>query len=459
MKKTLCLICAFALLLCGCVPTPDEEYVVNKGDNEAEKKVEATALPGEVIEQPVFPERWEDRIETGSSELYFEAALRGADMESFPVRSVRRRSFTPAEMAAAANAFFTDMTGLQKGSEPTREEIERAMELVAKSGLPEETASMQLQTLGRQLQSTKTSEAGFEDRAGFTEEDFAGASPYTYIVRGADGDCGRADDMSGSMLLTRLTYGSPQPKSLLLRPDGSLGEGYAGEKDPSFEVGFPLEEALERAEEFIKRLGAEGFTLASAEEARMLNSLTLCVVSTGYELKFVRTFGYAAADTEERDAAGNMSMKIGSVDGDEAFSYGWRYERIKLCVSETRIEYFEWTSPLEDMGEAGGNVELMDFEELSGIIKRYFAARLGDPENKTPWYYAVEEMTLSAAPAGRRDSSGAYMMPVWILKIKLLHSKADGDYTGRRMPGEQIAIDWCTVAFNAIDGTRAVIPR
>ena len=56
MKKLLCiLLCLFTLALCACLPTPEEEYVVNKGDDLAEDKINSTALPGKTLrDRPFF---------------------------------------------------------------------------------------------------------------------------------------------------------------------------------------------------------------------------------------------------------------------------------------------------------------------------------------------------------------------------------------------------------------------
>ena len=458
-RKVLCLLCIFAFMLCGCVPTPDEEYVVNKGDNEAEKAVEATAAPSESSAPFVFPERWEDDILTESGEVVIDAVITGADMEQFPVRAVEKRSFTATEIAAAANSFFNDMTGLQKGSDTTREELETALETVKGSDLPPETKAEQISELKRRAETTRTTDAGFSEREEFTAEDFSRGREYSYLVRRADGPNGSLSATSAEFYFSRRVFAGVQPKSLLYLDDGRVGGGYAGEKDPSFEVTLPLETAMDAAEEFMSGLGAKGFVLASCEEARFLENNSIQVISTGYQLKFYRTFGYSAVDTAERDAANSYVKSIGSVVGDDDYSFSWRYEVMTVYVSENGIEFFDWRQPLEDEGTANENVTLMDFDELSEIIKRYFKVRLAYPDHWTPLYYRVEEMVLSTVPVRRKNSDGAYMMPVWILKIGCYHSKADENYTGKYMPGEQVKCDWCIMAFNAIDGSRAVVAR
>lgn len=48
MKKHVLILLA-ALLLCACQPTPETEFVINKGDNALEQKLYATPEPIELM--------------------------------------------------------------------------------------------------------------------------------------------------------------------------------------------------------------------------------------------------------------------------------------------------------------------------------------------------------------------------------------------------------------------------
>lgn len=47
LYKTRFLFLVFLLLLCACQPTPEEKYVVNRGDHKIEEQIEATPVPEE----------------------------------------------------------------------------------------------------------------------------------------------------------------------------------------------------------------------------------------------------------------------------------------------------------------------------------------------------------------------------------------------------------------------------
>ena len=66
MKRLICLLLV-AIVFCACLPTPEQEYVVNKGDDTIEQKLDATIDPdGQNSANLLFPERWEE----AESEVY-----------------------------------------------------------------------------------------------------------------------------------------------------------------------------------------------------------------------------------------------------------------------------------------------------------------------------------------------------------------------------------------------------
>lgn len=452
-RRIVCAICILAFLLCGCVPTPEEEYVVNKGDDKAGEAIEATAVSSEPIVQPVFPEHWEDDIKTDNAEMVIDADIITAGQETYPVHLVGKHSFTPEEIALAANVFFDNMTGVQEGAGSTKEDYEAALRAVADKDLKEETRALQMESLNGWIKETLASESKFADSTSFSADDFSNRQRIELIVRQSDGRNGNLSSTGRTLMLSKCSICPVQTKSMIEKSDG---EGYVGEKDASFTAEISAGQAVSAAESFLEKIGAVGFELAESDEARYLNMFDLSVMSTGWMLQYSRSFGYCAINATSREAANGQ--RIGKVTGDQAYSRSWQCEWIEIYVSRTGVEYLVWHSPLEDKGVANENVRLMDFETISGIVKRYFAAKMGDPDFWSPLYFRIEEMTLTVLPSGKKDSDDAYMMPVWVCKIGYYHSMSDDSYSAFYFPGEQHMADWYTVAFNAIDGTRVVVP-
>ena len=450
MKRLLAItICVLMLALCACQPTPEEEYVINKGDNIAEQKVEAGALPGGMDAQPVFPAHWDDDIKTEYKELAIEADIIVSEQDGCPVHRVARHAFTPEELALFAGEFFDGVTGIQEGNGRTREEFDDAMLNIADKELPEETKSMQLE----QLESDRAQAASDDDfvrTTALTASDFEGKSYVHYMVRQADGRTGIMVISPNGRTLTMSKRGLSgiQPKDVI-ESDG----GYEGEKDAVVEAEISLDEAVSAAGEFFSRIGAEGFSLADRIESRYFDSLPLEVISTGWNLHFTRSFGYEPINTTINDGDGTLDS---SVDAEDAYSAKWKCEWIEVYVSGNGVEHFTWYDPVDDLGVVNENVELMDFNSLSKAIKRYFKARISNPKQSLG-YYVIDKLVLTTIPQKIKDSDEAYMMPVWVCNIVRYESLADWTSVFR-LPGGGREINRFTIVFNALDGARIDVP-
>ena len=455
-KKTLCLLFAILILcvslfLCGCQKTPSEEYVVNKGDNNAEKKVEAGALPGGMGAQPVFPAHWDDDIKTDYKELVINADLVLTEQDGCPVHLVKRHAFSPDEMAKYSGEFFDGVTGILKGSKRTREEYEEAMSLVTGMDLPDESREIQLDMLRGEWESAPGKE-DFIPTSALSASDFKDDS-YAYIsymVRQSDENTGvfaRAYG-GGSLTMSIRSLSVVQPKDIV-ESDG----GYIGEKDAVVNAEIPLGDAVSAAEEFFLRIGAEGFSLANSIESRLFDGCRLEVISTGWDLHFMRSFGYSAINTAIHDGDG----VIGAKDEENDYNSKWRCEWIEVYVSGNGVEYFTWNDPVDDLGVVNENVELMDFSSLSKTISRYYTARLGNPKQPAGFFYMIDRLVLTAIPLQKKNSNEAYMMPVWVCDVGMYESIADW-MSCFRLPGGEKEISRFTIAFSAVYGTRVTVP-
>lgn len=450
-RRIVCAICILAFLLCGCVPTPEEEYVVNKGDDKAGAEIESTTAPSEPIVQPVFPEHWKDNVTTDIAEVVIDADIVSSDLETYPVYLVGRHSFTREEVVRVANAFFTDMTGVQQGNGMTREEYEAALKSITDKEFEEETRLLQMQYLQEVMNSCSATEEGFSDVSELTVSDIPSGLSSRLIIRQADGRSGNLWFNQSELAMGKSSISPVQPKSWI-----DDGGGYIGEKDAVIEASITIEQAISEAEAFFEKIGAEGFELAESEEARYFNMYDLSVMSMGWQLQYTRSFGYCPVNA----SAHAVSEQKIAASSDVSFSRSWNIEWIDIYVSEYGVEYFNWHNPLNDLGVANENVKLMDFEDLSGIIKRYFSAKFGDPDAFVCGYNSIDKMTLTVLPTSKKDSQDAYMMPVWICEIGLYFSlDAENPYSGFMQPGRHELQNKETIAFNAIDGAIVIVPR
>lgn len=452
MKRAFILILCISLFLCGCQKTPTEEYVVNKGDNNAEKKVEAGALPGGMGAQPVFPAHWDEDIKSDYKELVIDADLVLSKQDGCPVHLVKRRAFTPDDMAKYSAEFFDGVTGIMKGGKRTREEYEEAMNIVTGMDLTDEAREVQLEMLQEEWADAPGKEEFVPTSALSISDLKDDAYAYiSYMVRQPDETTGlfARGYGGGSLTMSRRSLSVVQPKDIV-ESEG----GYLGEKDAVVDAEIPLDEAVSAADEFFSRIGAEGFSLANSIESRFFDGCRLEVISTGWNLHFTRSFGYAAINTAIRDG----DSVIGAKDDENDYNSKWRCEWIEVYVSGNGVEYFTWNDPVENLGVVNENVELMDFNKLSKSISRYFSARLSNPKQSAGFFYMIDRLVLTAIPQQKKNSNEAYMMPVWVCDVGMYEALANW-LSCFRLPGGEKEIYRFTIVFNAIDGTRVTVPE
>ena len=466
MKKLIALlICIPMLALCACRPTPDEEYVVNKGDDKAEEIINQTALPvqntvaptdaepksteedaafswQEAASQPVFPERWEDIIDNPYKQIIIEADVISGDIEVYPVHLIARHSFTAEDIKNVGRVLFPDASGFGKALEVARSTITDAMaDVMANEEMKEDAREAQLEFLQDMLGGSRVvDELAFETVSGFDEVPDGSAANCSVLLAGGTG----------------LVYSSKNGVLLSRCRDG--GPAFEIEMDPDsidIEPELTLDKAIAYADAFINEAGLNGFELAASQHERMFDQYTLRDMSSGWSLKYVRTFGYYPFDANSMDIGDESGFDFGD---DMVFAAEWPVERIELYVTSAGVITFSWTDPAEDTGVVNENVQLMDFDTLSATAKRLLTAAVKSPY----WdegYLKLEECILTVVPCQKKDSELAYMMPVWVLRFAEYYSMDGPVMAHFYTPGEQVKNGYdFTIAFNAIDGTRVSLP-
>ena len=187
----------------------------------------------------------------------------------------------------------------------------------------------------------------------------------------------------------------------------------------------------------------------------MFDRYSLRDLSSGWNLEYVRTFGYYPFDANAMDIGDAYLFDFGD---DMIFAAKWEIERAELFVTGEGVVTFSWSDPVEDVGVVNENVQLMDFDTLSETIKRMLTAAVKN-SNWDEGYFKLEECILTVVPCPRKDSDLAYMMPVWVCRFGAYYS-VDGPMMAHYYtPGEQMQMGYdFTIAFNAIDGTRVSLP-
>ena len=462
MKRSFDLIVAllivFAMLLCACQPTPEVEPIPNKGDNEAETKIDATPLPVKPddtnqpdtslqpggVYQPVFPAHWAPNADQPYEGLMIDADVNVPKLDHFPVHKAARRVLSQDTLKKIAGYVFPDLILYHKGGSYAREEAEAAMASVAAGDFTEETRTEHLPYLSELVNSSKLKMDDFTAAKSIEDIDEELSGEMLFLC--GDGHVGMMYMTGNIISFSKYNHTIPQSKIDVESEEG----GFIGEKDGIVNAEITLDDALMRAEEFFALAGMEDYELFESSEARLFDSFSLTPVDFGWEMQFMHSFGYVPFNAYDHDDSETGMFRF----EEEAYNKPIAYEIVNIFVGKEGVGYFEWKNPTESVGIANDNVQLMSFDEIGPIIERMLTSALKFRKDDAS-SYKLEEIALTVTPQYVRNSSEIYMMPTWVCRIR--HYYYSPSIGGERFTEERRTRFYSTIGFNAIDGTRMTI--
>ena len=96
--KRIIMFCLMFSLLAACQPTPEQEFVINKGDNTVEQQLNATPGPdsSSIAARQSFPDRWDEDPIAENEHLVVRAAadVRTKSDGLYPVYRTRSNAVT-----------------------------------------------------------------------------------------------------------------------------------------------------------------------------------------------------------------------------------------------------------------------------------------------------------------------------------------------------------------------------
>lgn len=376
--KRICMLLLAVLLLVGCQPTPQEDYVVNKRESGVEAKLGGE---GDMTAQ-VLPERWDEVYEGELMTLTFSAPLEQKADGLYPLYKTRANQLAEAEIVRMLTILFSDPV-TERGTLPTKADIQREMEWY----LNEAEAKLAWQDAGRPDDGVDRDETPLS-REEVNEE----LANYQQLINQAP-DQNEEKPVTGYRLPVSgqegpVVFGLKSGASLYVSPswDGSLyaglGSGHSSvykRYEYEFEKRFDDDEFLapytpvtadkticeQVARDALLQLGIEGMTLVETEEANLMDG-RMCLAG-GYECLFVRDFGgypYLGSNFEPA-----QSLTYGSDDSFMANRH-IRPEELRLFADEAGVKLISFDSPKMIVGMESQNIELLPFEKAQDRIRQ-----------------------------------------------------------------------------------------
>ena len=482
MKRLLVILLALTLLL-ACVPTPEEEYVVNKGDDTVEQKLnepQGDAQKG--VGRQSFPDRWDEEPLKESEHLVVRAH---ADVRTkadglYPVYRTRESEITADTVENIAVKFLDKPTSSSE-SLMTKKDYERQLqrflderarydEWVA-AGKPDdwnnvnefeyspEEIEEEMNRYKKWIQNAPdslTSQA-VNDYSGLIQNK---TLAFTLASGGDASICFE----KGFYVITKGCRDFPNLYSVYdYQEDLKWKEGrYAEWMEPEISYEDAKNICLSEAE----RLGFAGFSIAGSYEATLFESKHPdAAIAGGWCFGLKRDFdGYPLLAS---DVHATQDLEYGSGDGYMVNKH-IPQEQLLMFVTKDGLQMIRYDGPKDVSGLVNANVELLPFDEIKGRIANalitcfpYEMIQQCTQDYEENWprlELEIYDVMLSTFTLRVKDSSDFYEMPCWIVSYDWcfpLNGEASWEYLKSKRDQElnNPGIYHDTLVINAVDGS------
>ena len=479
MKRSLLILCCLTLL--ACVPTPETEYVVNKGDETLTQKLAASPLPvvtasvemeGQMSEsdtmeaaqtaapRSAFPPRWdEETLLSSGRTLSVHTDLETKSDDVYPVYRTRTVEMDVQTGVEILSALLPPPISVEENTTTKRGWTEQF-----KQNLAEVEAQQAYIAGGR----TETD----HDDALWSDEEIDNRCQWYMEQIAAAPDANRREEVSdytGLTMNSQNVYRLANGERVLTRLHGngfSLVRGalaesvylypeflYEQSQDPlraeefkDYPTWKPVTLAYKDAEsvarETLDALGLSDFVPVEAEKAN------LCDQRNG----ILGTAFAAGWRFQCRRANGGYPLLPQTWEFDSIFQYGegdeWAVNKriedevVSLFIDESGVRRFTWSNRKTVVGTENENVALLPFDVVQMRVRNAFSAGIRTfPDTDAP-PIEVYRMALVTKTLRIKDSDDCYEMPCWCVCFRMQTGE-------QREPGSAQSC----IYINAVDGS------
>ena len=454
MKRIIALsLCILTLFPCACQPTPDEEYVVNKGDDALEGKIHATQSPAGTSEPggtaegspapdeteafsavQTFPETWDERIEL-AEDFYLVAnaeVITKADGR-YPVFRTRIEPFDMDQISELLDKLIGRPVSSQE-KVMTKDDWKDALQAYL----------AEVEEHRRWIAEGRPEWGHFEDNAP-TDEEVAAQSKWFMDQILAAPDAAEQQEASG---YGDLVFGKPNIYELA---SGGTAYVYASgswlkvvkscandpyvftehdykeallDEEPEakqwHDVSLPFEDAQAALLAELARLGLEDFAVTRSVKADLMDhpqNGKNKFITGGWLFTLHRNY----ADYPEPAEIYEPSQLL-DYGSDESFIANppIQSEYIDILIDGEGLQYFGYFGKKSVIGIENPNVELLSFDEIKDRAAKSF--RMCFPITKYKLYdegdtaeIYLYKMYLTTCTVFVKNGQGYYEMPCWVL--------------------------------------------
>lgn len=427
MKR--CILLFLSLALLACVPTPEEEIIINKGDNTLEILINATAAPTEEapktdavptaapMPQPYeAPQRVTETYDLGigDAKVVFDAPVTVPFSDHYKVYEVSKGTPTVKQVQNIVRAFFGDAPLYAGQYVMTKAEYAALLKYCDESpAVAEKNRNMKQFGFDYTVQYFIKDEM---DTAPLERTD----KPYdlhaaTFLIRAYGQKYGGGvyyNVFAGDH--DEYNYVTICPDNFYLADERLVYSGtYPG--SPSGrrldELSLTREDAIAAAQVFLDDAGIDWVTLSYAETipAEYSDRLTDMKISQGWKLVYHHSYN---------GVTGVNQKYSGTLSADQ-YQAPWPQETVYLYVDSEGVRYFEWVgmSTVEEIRE--NELVIKPFDDMLKLIRRKLKV-----ENAYAEADQTREIRVTGIELGycvipkKNDASRGYTVPAWIVRYE-----------------------------------------
>lgn len=477
--KRIIILCLLLALVVACVPTPEQEFVVNKGDGVLTQKI----ADGPAEEKRFdAPSRVDDIIETDGLTVELAADVVLPEVDRYPVAEVVPQNYDAAWARRMLQSIADGRQLLVRESE--------GGENMTRQGILFEIQGLQASLASLDEDYAHLSEAEREDvRKDLNEQLEAWEAYYREAPESTDGlDADLADAIYNARgrMDAEIDYGRPERRyhsPIEARRDGyvvlmnmddviSQAKRYEPVSGPLRGVTITEDEAVAIARTFLQKLGETELepVLVLAADCPRYGEENEQHDEQAYVLWFTRPVnGMPGAVTEiQQDVYGYYSQN----GGDRMFIEPCEQEYAYFKIRDTGVNWFEWHAPSTVTRIVNENVELAPFDTILDTFRRQIGVEVFPAleEAKDACNYTdlkitdttlrIDRIALESVRIRKEGATGTYLLaPVWSFYGSLVvHGENLNGLSALEWSVNDSEAVWsvpggCYLQINAIDGS------
>lgn len=436
--KRIVILCLLLALLVACQPTPEEEFVVNKGDNVTEHQIRSEQSD----DAQRFPDRWDEdkALDCGKITVSIHADVIQRPDGVYPVYRTRREVFSQERTAALLSALLgtpKSRVRLETTKDDWKREFQEfvddynaSTDNLRKSGeltaeveaISEEQFAAQSAWYAEQIQNAPDAydPEPVSDFASVPVNDLGARYTMTdgstaIVSVGREGEDARYFDVIRADLNGyTVTESSCQSQAGW---DPGLKSAW---KEPSMR----REDAEQVLTQELARLGLSDFSIVDAQRANLMHPYggadrdgaqrSYTSVSQGWSFVLRRLYGGYPSVSSPIEPSASLNYES---EPDYAKVTNIPDEEIRILIDESGIISFRYSHPKEIIGIENENVDLLPFSDVQTRVKNTLRATLSGSwlEKGAVTEIEVYRLLLTCYTVHVRNSDDYFEIPCWVV--------------------------------------------